>query len=776
MNYGDSTTVTATFVNGTGSVDNSIGAVQSGVSLTVTPTVTTTYQLWVAGSQYGDNQFATVTINVNRLSLYRTPISTAIETGGDTVLVSRALGYGQTTISYKWYKDNSLISSATDSEYLATEPGEYVVQATGSLNGVTKTYTSSTATVVTNDVAITSQPIDQVVATMWGTVGTARFEVTATGSATPTYQWFCGTGNPLVNETRNQIFVQNGGCGNAYFVDVTSTVNGIANTVRSNFALVVLNTISMRSIPTQWYLHSGESIDLYVSAYGLHASNLTYQWFRDNTSLPSATDFLYSPNVGGTYRVLVQSELSGSYSYVSSPDIVVTQYDDPAANELVLGRSSIAPGRSTTLTPYFSGGTGVINPGSISVTSGTPITLSPTTTTTYTLTVTNVLNAVATKSIELVVANGWSQITTGSMNCAHTKPAIIKMANGNVLVTGNQYTLSKCAEVFNPSTGTFTQTSDMTLARKNPYLFNLADGRVLIIGGVQEKYPPSTTVNSIQPEIYNPDNGTFTLLTTYHNGYSNQLWMPYVTQAIQMSDGRIFILSGNTGTAVLDPITGAVYPSASTLYSRSSAALAALSEGRILLVGGDKSPASAEVFSPLGSSRGFNYYLRQSGNLAGISTLLDSALTDQRYSSTSTTTLADGRIMFSGGRGSSSDQLASVDIFDPTTMQFMSSPPSMTIARASHGTVVLTDGTVMVFGGWTPRIPSGTGAYQTRAVSMFNPLTNTFSVGYGEITTPRVDAPAVRLNNGTILIVGDDGHSGSPAGSNTRTAEIYTFE
>jgi hypothetical protein len=199
--------------------------------------------------------------------------------------------------------------------------------------------------------------------------------------------------------------------------------------------------------------------------------------------------------------------------------------------------------------------------------------LSPTTTTTYTLTVTNVLNAVATKSIELVVANGWSQITTGSMNCAHTKPAIIKMANGNVLVTGNQYTLSKCAEVFNPSTGTFTQTSDMTLARKNPYLFNLADGRVLIIGGVQEKYPPSTTVNSIQPEIYNPDNGTFTLLTTYHNGYSNQLWMPYVTQAIQMSDGRIFILSGNTGTAVLDPITGAVYPSASTLYSRSSAAL-----------------------------------------------------------------------------------------------------------------------------------------------------------------------------------------------------------
>jgi len=59
---------------------------------------------------------------------------------------------------------------------------------------------------------------------------------------------------------------------------------------------------------------------------------------------------------------------------------------------------------------------------------------------------------------------------------------------------------------------------------------------------------------------------------------------------------------------------------------------------------------------------------------------------------------------------------------------------------------------------------------------MFNPVTNTFSTGFGETTTQRVKAPAVRLNNGTVLIVGDDGSSGSPTGSNAWTAEIYTFE
>jgi hypothetical protein len=82
----------------------------------------------------------------------------------------------------------------------------------------------------------------------------------------------------------------------------------------------------------------------------------------------------------------------------------------------------------------------------------------------------------------------------------------------------------------------------------------------------------------------------------------------------------------------------------------------------------------------------------------------------------------------------------------------------------------------MIYGGWPARIPNGTGTYQTKSVIMFDPATNTFTSGYGELTTPRVDAPAIRLNDGTVLIIGDDGNSGSPMGFNAWTAEIYTFE
>jgi hypothetical protein len=313
----------------------------------------------------------------------------------------------------------------------------------------------------------------------------------------------------------------------------------------------------------------------------------------------------------------------------------------------------------------------------------------------------------------------------------------------------------------------------MALARNNPFLFNLSDGRVLILGGVQNKYPPSTTVYSVQPEIYDPSDGSFTIIETFLDGYSNYPWMPMVSQAIQMSDGRIFLLSGNNASAIFDPLTGIVIHSAGTLYPRTSGAMAPLSDGRILLIGGDVSPTTAEVFDPSGTSRGHNIYFRQSRTLIGTSTLLESSLTARRDSAVTSTVLSDGRFMFSGGRDTAGGYQSSVDIFDPATMQFMSTPPSMSMMRSSHNTVTFTDGTLMIFGGWTERIPRETWPYRTKAVFMFDPATNTFTSGYGDLTTPRVNGPAVRLNNGTILIVGDDGNSG---GTNVWTAEIYTFE
>lgn len=59
----------------------------------------------------------------------------------------------------------------------------------------------------------------------------------------------------------------------------------------------------------------------------------------------------------------------------------------PYIDSFVAAKTSLLPGQSTTLTAEFGGGDGVIEPGSIKVSSGVPVTVTPTSTTTYTLTV-----------------------------------------------------------------------------------------------------------------------------------------------------------------------------------------------------------------------------------------------------------------------------------------------------------------------------------------------------------------------------------------------------
>ena len=59
---GTGTTLTAYYVGGTGSVDNGVGAVKSGIPVTVTPTATTAYTLTVKGQ--GGSRTATAKVSV----------------------------------------------------------------------------------------------------------------------------------------------------------------------------------------------------------------------------------------------------------------------------------------------------------------------------------------------------------------------------------------------------------------------------------------------------------------------------------------------------------------------------------------------------------------------------------------------------------------------------------------------------------------------------------------------------------------------------------------
>jgi len=95
---------------------------------------------------------------------------------------------------------------------------------------------------------------------------------------------------------------------------------------------------------------------------------------------------------------------SGSSSTPPPPPPSITSF---TAND-----SLITEGSSATLTGVFANGTGVITPGNLTATSGVGVTVSPTATTTYVLTVTNQSNtAVAAPAIVTVASTTVSSVT-----------------------------------------------------------------------------------------------------------------------------------------------------------------------------------------------------------------------------------------------------------------------------------------------------------------------------------------------------------------------------
>lgn len=101
----------------------------------------------------------------------------------------------------------------------------------------------------------------------------------------------------------------------------------------------------------------------------------------------------------------------------------------PAATSLTAAATTITAGGSTTLTPIFGAGqTAVIMPGNLPATSGVPLTVSPASTTTYTLTVTN---------------EGGAQTTGTAQVTVIAAPAIVSFGASAVTVpAGGSFTLS----------------------------------------------------------------------------------------------------------------------------------------------------------------------------------------------------------------------------------------------------------------------------------------------------------------------------------------------
>jgi hypothetical protein len=170
------------------------------------------------------------------------------------------------------------------------------------------------------------------------------------------------------------------------------------------------------------------------------------------------------------------------------------------------------------------------------------------------------------------------------------------LQNGKVLIVGGALTSTSdpvaTAEIYDPATGIFTMTHEMATAREQHTATLLADGRVLIVGGTT-----STGTSDLQPtataEVYDPSTGSFSVTgsmaeaRTYHT-------------ATLLPSGKVLVAGGdeNSTAEVYDPATASFSTIGGMEIGRSGHTATLLPNGSVLVVGGGifAGLASAELY------------------------------------------------------------------------------------------------------------------------------------------------------------------------------------
>jgi hypothetical protein len=309
------------------------------------------------------------------------------------------------------------------------------------------------------------------------------------------------------------------------------------------------------------------------------------------------------------------------------------------------------------------------------------------------------------------------------MTVARVLHSATLLPNGKVLIAGGADPTNTPvsdwgrAELYDPVTGTFARTGNMTDPRTGAPATLLFSGQVLIAGCDLNQGGSPTA------ELYDPATGTFTATGSMLNRRCRQT-------ATLLNNGKVLIVGGwyppNAHSAptyqpaeIYDPSTGTFTPTADLLDPQAETATL-LPNGRVLITGWSDyaHPCHAYIYDPV------------PGVFKRISDMVDA---DQGNRPTATL-LPSGKVLFAGGDMGDFGGSSHVEVYDPLTQTF-SSLPQMSVTMLGATATLLPEGKVLIAGGddmarcendpnhcfSPPDTPPGT-------AELFDPVTGSFTV------------------------------------------------
>ena len=352
-----------------------------------------------------------------------------------------------------------------------------------------------------------------------------------------------------------------------------------------------------------------------------------------------------------------------------------------------------------------------------------------------------------------VTAVGWT--ATGSLVEARYMHTATVLADGTVLVAGGAQNSQSgfppmtSAELYDPSSGTWRAAGAMGVPRYMHSATLLADGMVLVAGGMDENGSPLASA-----ELYDPSTGVWSETGPMIEARAGHT-------ATLLTDGTVLVAGGSGNTAeTFDRTTGTWTATEVMVTTRNLQTATLLSDGTVLLAGGDvasrpsddPTPPSAELYDP--DNRSWTATGEMVVTRVGHEAVL----------------LPNGQVLVAGGdvyRNTDDTRgvpLASAELYDPASRQW-SATASMHAARDVFSASPLPDGLVLAVGGF--ELKGGAGL---SSAEVYDPVARTWTLT-PPLTEKRAWHEAVLLSDGRVLVVG--GLKGPIVDAELASTELY---